>query len=214
MSSHSTNTCPAWPASRRWSGSWRLRVHRRSCSSPQRRIGDRRHRAEGRRRRYLVKAAQGDSFPRGGAQRRKGAPAQRACRRPATTPRADGPRLPRAPLCALAAEREVACCARSIIASAQLQIIASLLHWRPNASTVEDVQAARTNAMGRVAAVAQVNRRNSYVADLTACCETISMPGAWGSPGGRPKATDARMTLKERRSRSIRTRCGDRHYRQ
>ena len=40
-----------------------------------------------------------------------------------------------------------------------LQIIASLLHLQASSSTQEDVKAALTNAMGRVAAVAQVHRR-------------------------------------------------------
>jgi two-component sensor histidine kinase len=40
-----------------------------------------------------------------------------------------------------------------------LQIIASLLHLQANSSTQEGVKAALTNAMGRVAAVAQVHRR-------------------------------------------------------
>jgi two-component sensor histidine kinase len=40
-----------------------------------------------------------------------------------------------------------------------LQIIASLLHLQANSATQEDVKAALTNAMGRVAAVAQVHRR-------------------------------------------------------
>jgi two-component sensor histidine kinase len=40
-----------------------------------------------------------------------------------------------------------------------LQIIASLLHLQATSSTQEDVKAALTNAMGRVAAVAQVHRR-------------------------------------------------------
>ena len=40
-----------------------------------------------------------------------------------------------------------------------LQIIASLLHLQANSSAQEDVKAALTNAMGRVAAVAQVHRR-------------------------------------------------------
>jgi two-component sensor histidine kinase len=40
-----------------------------------------------------------------------------------------------------------------------LQIIASLLHLQANSSSQEDVKAALTNAMGRVAAVAQVHRR-------------------------------------------------------
>ena len=40
-----------------------------------------------------------------------------------------------------------------------LQIIASLLHLQANSATQDDVKAALTNAMGRVAAVAQVHRR-------------------------------------------------------
>jgi two-component sensor histidine kinase len=40
-----------------------------------------------------------------------------------------------------------------------LQIIASLLHLQASTTTQEDVKAALTNAMGRVAAVAQVHRR-------------------------------------------------------
>ena len=40
-----------------------------------------------------------------------------------------------------------------------LQIIASLLHLQANASSQEGVKQALTNAMGRVAAVAQVHRR-------------------------------------------------------
>ena len=40
-----------------------------------------------------------------------------------------------------------------------LQIIASLLHLQANSTTQDDVKAALTNAMGRVAAVAQVHRR-------------------------------------------------------
>ncbi len=52
------------------------------------------------------------------------------------------------------------CCARSTTASGNsLQIIASLLHLQANSSTDDDVKAALTNAMGRVAAVAQVHRR-------------------------------------------------------
>jgi len=40
-----------------------------------------------------------------------------------------------------------------------LQIIASLLHLQANSSSQDDVKTALTNAMGRVAAVAQVHRR-------------------------------------------------------
>jgi len=47
-----------------------------------------------------------------------------------------------------------------------LQIIASLLHLQANSATQEDVKAALTNAMGRVAAVAQVHRRLYTSQDL------------------------------------------------
>src|SRR6202000_2884822 len=47
-----------------------------------------------------------------------------------------------------------------------LQIIASLLHLQANSATQDDVKAALTNAMGRVAAVAQVHRRLYTSRDL------------------------------------------------
>ena len=60
---------------------------------------------------------------------------------------------------ALAAEREVLLREVNHRVSNSLQIIASLLHLQANSSTQQDVKAALTNAMGRVAAVAQVHRR-------------------------------------------------------
>jgi len=60
---------------------------------------------------------------------------------------------------ALAAEREVLLREVNHRIGNSLQIIASLLHLQANSSTQEDVKAALTNAMGRVAAVAQVHRR-------------------------------------------------------
>jgi two-component sensor histidine kinase/CheY-like chemotaxis protein len=60
---------------------------------------------------------------------------------------------------ALAAEREVLLREVNHRVGNSLQIIASLLHLQANSSTEEDVKAALTNAMGRVAAVAQVHRR-------------------------------------------------------
>jgi two-component sensor histidine kinase len=60
---------------------------------------------------------------------------------------------------ALAAERELLLREVSHRVGNSLQIIASLLHLQANSSTQEDVKAALTNAMGRVAAVAQVHRR-------------------------------------------------------
>ena len=60
---------------------------------------------------------------------------------------------------ALAAEREVLLREVNHRVGNSLQIIASLLHLQANSSTQEDVKAALTNAVGRVAAVAQVHRR-------------------------------------------------------
>jgi two-component sensor histidine kinase len=60
---------------------------------------------------------------------------------------------------ALAAEREVLLREVNHRIGNSLQIIASLLHLQANSSPDEDVKAALTNAMGRVAAVAQVHRR-------------------------------------------------------
>ena len=60
---------------------------------------------------------------------------------------------------ALAAEREVLLREVNHRVGNSLQIIASLLHLQANSSTQEDVKVALTNAMGRVAAVAQVHRR-------------------------------------------------------
>ena len=60
---------------------------------------------------------------------------------------------------ALAAEREVMLREVNHRVGNSLQIIASLLHLQANSSTQDDVKVALTNAMGRVAAVAQVHRR-------------------------------------------------------
>jgi two-component sensor histidine kinase len=60
---------------------------------------------------------------------------------------------------ALAAEREMLLREVNHRVGNSLQIIASLLHLQASSSSQEDVKAALTNAMGRVAAVAQVHRR-------------------------------------------------------
>src|ERR1700704_4088698 len=60
---------------------------------------------------------------------------------------------------ALAAEREVLLREVNHRVGNSLQIIASLLHLQASSATQEGVKAALTNAMGRVAAVAQVPRR-------------------------------------------------------
>jgi two-component sensor histidine kinase len=60
---------------------------------------------------------------------------------------------------ALAAEREMLLREVNHRVGNSLQIIASLLHLQANSSNDEHVKAALTNAMGRVAAVAQVHRR-------------------------------------------------------
>jgi two-component sensor histidine kinase/CheY-like chemotaxis protein len=60
---------------------------------------------------------------------------------------------------ALAAEREVLLREVNHRVGNSLQIIASLLHLQANSTIQDDVKLALTNAMGRVAAVAQVHRR-------------------------------------------------------
>ncbi len=67
---------------------------------------------------------------------------------------------------ALAAEREVLLREVNHRVGNSLQIIASLLHLQANSSTDDDVKAALSNAMGRVAAVAPVHRRLSTSHDL------------------------------------------------
>jgi two-component sensor histidine kinase len=67
---------------------------------------------------------------------------------------------------ALAAEREVLLREVNHRVGNSLQIIASLLHLQANSSTQDDVKAALTNAVGRVAAVAQVHRRLYTSQDL------------------------------------------------
>jgi two-component sensor histidine kinase len=60
---------------------------------------------------------------------------------------------------ALAAERELMLREVNHRVGNSLQIIASLLHLQANSASRDDVKTALTNAMGRVAAVAQVHRR-------------------------------------------------------
>ena len=67
---------------------------------------------------------------------------------------------------ALAAEREMLLREVNHRVGNSLQIIASLLHMQASSTTQEDVKAALTNAMGRVAAVAQVHRRLYTSQDL------------------------------------------------
>ncbi|MBR1220372.1 response regulator [Bradyrhizobium sp. U87765 SZCCT0131] len=68
-------------------------------------------------------------------------------------------RIARDRYAALAAEREVLLREVNHRVGNSLQIIASLLHLQAANSAEDDVKAALTNAMGRVAAVAQVHRR-------------------------------------------------------
>src|SRR5207248_7895135 len=67
---------------------------------------------------------------------------------------------------ALAAEREMLLREVNHRVGNSLQIIASLLHLQASTTTQQDVKAALTNAMGRVAAVAQVHRRLYTSQDL------------------------------------------------
>jgi two-component sensor histidine kinase len=106
---------------------------------------------------YLVKDVQGEFIPllqvaAEGALRQ--ARMQKARDEAETELRASRDRF-----AALAAEREMLLREVNHRVGNSLQIIASLLHLQANASTQEDVKTALTNAMGRVAAVAQVHRR-------------------------------------------------------
>ena len=67
---------------------------------------------------------------------------------------------------ALAAERELLLREVNHRVGNSLQIIASLLHLQASSAGQEEVKAALTNAMGRVAAVAQVHRRLYTSQDL------------------------------------------------
>ena len=106
---------------------------------------------------YLVKDARGDFIPLlqvavDGALRQ--AELQRARNEAEAEVHASRDRY-----AALAAEREVLLREVNHRVGNSLQIIASLLHLQANSAEREDVKAALTNAMGRVAAVAQVHRR-------------------------------------------------------
>jgi two-component sensor histidine kinase len=113
---------------------------------------------------YLVKDARGDFIPLlqvavDGALRQ--AELQRARNEAEAEVHASRDRY-----AALAAEREVLLREVNHRVGNSLQIIASLLHLQANSSTQDDVKAALTNAMGRVAAVAQVHRRLYTSQDL------------------------------------------------
>ncbi len=106
---------------------------------------------------YLVKDAQGDFIPLlqvavNGALRQ--AQIQKARDEAEAEVHASRDRY-----AALAAEREVLLREVNHRVGNSLQIIASLLHLQASSSTQDGVKAALTNAMGRVAAVAQVHRR-------------------------------------------------------
>jgi two-component sensor histidine kinase len=106
---------------------------------------------------YLVKDARGDFIPLlqvavDGALRQ--AELQRARNEAEAEVHASRDRY-----AALAAEREVLLREVNHRVGNSLQIIASLLHLQANSASDDDVKAALTNAMGRVAAVAQVHRR-------------------------------------------------------
>ena len=91
---------------------------------------------------------------------------------------------------ALAAERELLLREVNHRVGNSLQIIASLLHLQASRASQDDVKAALTNAMGRVAAVAQVHRRLYTSHDLQerAARTSISMRCSRTS-GAPPRAT-------------------------
>jgi two-component sensor histidine kinase len=106
---------------------------------------------------YLVKDAKGDFIPLlavAVAGALNGARMRQAKEAAETEVRAARDRY-----AALAAEREVLLREVNHRVGNSLQIIASLLHLQASSSDDDGVKAALTNAMGRVAAVAQVHRR-------------------------------------------------------
>ncbi len=106
---------------------------------------------------YLVKDAQGDFIPL--LQVAVNGALRQACIRKARDDAEAEVHASRDRYAALAAEREMLLREVNHRVGNSLQIIASLLHLQANSSTEDDVKAALTNAMGRVAAVAQVHRR-------------------------------------------------------
>ncbi|WP_291855278.1 histidine kinase dimerization/phosphoacceptor domain -containing protein [Bradyrhizobium sp.] len=106
---------------------------------------------------YLVKDVKGDFIPLLQVAVR-GALKQAALQRARDEAEAEV-RASRDRYAALAAEREVLLREVNHRVGNSLQIIASLLHLQANSAAEADVKAALTNAMGRVAAVAQVHRR-------------------------------------------------------
>ena len=106
---------------------------------------------------YLVKDAQGDFIPLMHAAI-DGAIKQALIRKARNEAEAEV-HASRDRFAALAAEREMLLREVNHRVGNSLQIIASLLHLQANSAAQEDVKAALTNAMGRVAAVAQVHRR-------------------------------------------------------
>src|SRR6201987_1156832 len=106
---------------------------------------------------YLVKDVQGDFIPLLQVAA-DGALKQARLQKARDEAEAEG-HASRDRFAALAAERELLLREVNHRVGNSLQIIASLLHLQASSSTQEDVKAALTNAMGRVAAVAQVHRR-------------------------------------------------------
>lgn len=106
---------------------------------------------------YLVKDTQGDFIPL--LQVAVESAIQQAMIRKARDAAEAEVHASRDRYAALAAEREMMLREVNHRVGNSLQIIASLLHLQANSASQDDVKAALTNAMGRVAAVAQVHRR-------------------------------------------------------
>jgi two-component sensor histidine kinase len=106
---------------------------------------------------YLIKDLQGDFIPL--LQVAVNGALRQACIQKARDEAEAEVHASRDRYAALAAEREVLLREVNHRVGNSLQIIASLLHLQASTSAQEDVKAALTNAMGRVAAVAQVHRR-------------------------------------------------------
>jgi two-component sensor histidine kinase len=113
---------------------------------------------------YLVKDVQGDFIPL--LQVAVNGALRQSCIQKARDEAEAEVHASRDRYAALAAEREVLLREVNHRVGNSLQIIASLLHLQASTAAQEDVKAALTNAMGRVAAVAQVHRRLYTSQDL------------------------------------------------
>ncbi len=162
---HWTSTCPASTASRPFPKSRKFQAHHRSSSLRHHKTArSRSPRLKAGAADYLVKDTQGDFIGLLDVAARSAF--EQALVRKARDDAEAEVHASRDRYAALAAEREVLLREVNHRVGNSLQIIASLLHLQASSSSDDDVKAALSNAMGRVAAVAQVHRRLYTSQDL------------------------------------------------